>query len=88
MLAQEFAELAYRQTWQLFVAAGAVWVLLACVGKSRPHLKYLLWGTVLAKAVTPPIWASSASLLGGVQALIDQGEYTSTAASESSLVSN
>ena len=88
MLAQRFAELAYRQTWQLFVAAGAVWVLLACVGKSRPHLKYLLWGAVLAKAVTPPIWASSASLFGGVQTLLDGAEPLATAASETSLALN
>lgn len=83
MFAQRLAELAYRQSWQLALAAGIVWALVACLGKSRPHLKYLLWGAVLIKAMTPPLWASSASLFGGAESLLGRLEPASNAVVES-----
>jgi len=75
--------LAYRQSWQLALAAGIVWASLACLGKSRPHLKYLLWGAVLVKAMTPPLWASSASLFGGAESFVGRFEPASTPVAES-----
>lgn len=88
MLAPRLAELAYRQFWQLAVMAGIVWALLALTRKRRPHLEYLLWGAVLVKAMTPPLWASSASLFGGFQSLMAQAELVSVAAPETRAAAN
>ncbi len=62
----DFAQLFYTQLWQLtllILVVGAVGIWCC---RKHPHLAYVLWLVVLAKALTPPLWASNLSLFGQV----------------------
>ena len=56
------AQLAWIQTWQIaaVVLAVTLFTRLNPV-RRRPHLAYALWLLVLAKCLTPPLWASPTS---------------------------
>ncbi|MGQ0635376.1 MAG: carboxypeptidase regulatory-like domain-containing protein [Planctomycetaceae bacterium] len=57
-------ELFVRQCWQIAAVALVLGALATLVRQRRPHLAYALWGLVLVKALTPPVWHSPVSALG------------------------
>lgn len=58
----DLTTLLIRQLWQFSLVLLVIGAVARLVGKRHPHLGYLLWMVVLAKAITPPIWMSNLSL--------------------------
>jgi bla regulator protein BlaR1 len=63
----EWAWLAWTELWQVTLLATAVLVVARLFGRRRPHMAYLLWMLVIAKCLTPPIWASPLGLFSRIQ---------------------
>ena len=63
----DFFELAWRQTWQVTLLAGAIAGLIFLCGRKRPHFAHTLCLALLLKCLTPPIWSSSVGLFSQIQ---------------------
>jgi beta-lactamase regulating signal transducer with metallopeptidase domain/uncharacterized GH25 family protein len=55
MTFNEMADILVRQTWQVAVVFGVVWVCCTLLRRASAHWRYLLWLLVVAKCLTPPI---------------------------------
>ncbi|MCR9293217.1 MAG: M56 family metallopeptidase [bacterium] len=58
----EFLNLLFVQTWQVAIVAIAVGAVTRYLARSQPQLSHLLWGLVLLKVLTPPLWSSPTSV--------------------------
>ncbi len=50
-----FADMLVRQSWQVSVVFGLVLAACYLLRKASAHWRYLLWLTVLAKCLAPPL---------------------------------
>ena len=50
------------QVWQVAVIAAVVWILTKSIFKNQSQMAHLLWGLVLIKVITPPVWSSPTSV--------------------------
>jgi beta-lactamase regulating signal transducer with metallopeptidase domain len=67
LLTNEWASLAWMQLWQVTALAVAVFAVARLIARRRPHLAHVLWMLVIAKCLTPPIWASPLGVFSVVQ---------------------
>src|SRR5262245_54823704 len=58
----DLASAAWAQLWQVTLVAIVLGAIARWGCRRRPHLAYLLWMLVIAKALTPPIVASPAGV--------------------------
>lgn len=61
MRSSELLELLFTQTWQVTAVIAVVWTIVRLFGKNEPYLAHSLWGLVLIKCLTPPLWYSPTS---------------------------
>jgi beta-lactamase regulating signal transducer with metallopeptidase domain len=67
LVTNEWARLAWMQLWQVTLLAVAVAVGVRLFARRRPHAAYVLWMLVIAKCLTPPLWASPFGLFSRIQ---------------------
>ena len=56
--------------WQVTAVVLCVAVLVRLLGRTRPHLAYLLWLLVFVKCVTPPIWSCPTGVFSWINARV------------------
>lgn len=70
----DFAQLAWKQTWQVTLLAVVIAILVSLWGRNRPHLAHALWLAVLLKCVTPPLWSSPLGLFSQLQPAVSNAD--------------
>ena len=64
------SDLAWAHFWQVTAVVLCVAVLVRLLGRTRPHLAYLLWLLVFVKCVTPPIWSCPTGVFSWINARV------------------
>lgn len=89
MPTNQFLELIVSQVWQVTVLSVVVGWLTKTALKNQPSWSYQLWLLVMAKAITPPLWASHCGVfswlfqrMSGVTAWVVQASFGSVVSSE------
>ncbi|MCC7335624.1 MAG: hypothetical protein IT422_11030, partial [Pirellulaceae bacterium] len=62
MESNEVLRLVLTQVWQVGLLATVVWILTKKFTQNQPQMAHLLWGLVLIKVITPPVWSSPTSV--------------------------
>ncbi len=62
MESNEVLRLLLTQVWQVALTAAIVWIVTKKFAQNQPQMAHLLWGLVLLKVITPPIWSSPTSV--------------------------
>lgn len=62
MESNEVLRLVLTQVWQVGLLAAVVWILTKKFTQNQPQMAHLLWGLVLIKVITPPVWSSPISV--------------------------